>query len=218
MSVIELQASEVGGESPGAVPGDAGFAALSRLRDAAAQVLAQPWAGRPGPVLGEALVELVTAERMVAAAKALVLGAFDATGQHRVEGHPSAATWVGATTKANPRQVKHQAQQARALREMPLTEAAFASGRIGAEHVAVLVRARTRDVVDEFAAAEADDRLREALDRLSEPQRRTLLLRYFGNLEFSEIGRVMQTPVNTVLSHGRRGLLMLRKLLEEKPA
>ena len=156
MSVIELQASEVGGESPGAVPGDAGFAALSRLRDAAAQVLAQPWAGRPGPVLGEALVELVTAERMVAAAKALVLGAFDATGQHRVEGHPSAATWVGATTKANPRQVKHQAQQARALREMPLTEAAFASGRIGAEHVAVLVRARTRDVVDEFAADEAD--------------------------------------------------------------
>ncbi len=72
--------------------------------------------------------------------------------------------------------------------------------------------------VEVFAAAEADDRLREALDRLSEPQRRTLLLRYFGNLEFSEIGRVMQTPVNTVLSHGRRGLLMLRKLLEEKPA
>lgn len=39
---------------------------------------------------------------------------------------------------------------------MPLTAAAFAAGRIGAEHVTVLVRARTRDVVDEFAAAEAD--------------------------------------------------------------
>lgn len=111
MSVIELQRSEVGGEPPVAAPGDAGFAALATLRDAAAaQVLAQSWAGRPGPVLGEALVELVTAERMVAAAKALVLGAFDATGQHRVEGHPSAATWLGAKTKANPRQVKHQAQ------------------------------------------------------------------------------------------------------------
>lgn len=156
MSVIELQASEVGGEPPGAARGDAGFAALAALQDTATQVLAQPWAGRPGPVLGDALEQVVAAERMVAAAKALVLGAFDATGQHRVEGHPSAATWVGAKTKADTRQVKHQAQQARALREMPLTEAAFAAGRIGAEHVSVLVRARTRDVVDEFAAAEAD--------------------------------------------------------------
>ena len=152
MSVIELQADEVGSEPPG----DAGFTALAVLREAAAQVLAHPWAGRPGPVLGDALEQIVVAERMVAAAKTLVLGAFDATGQHRVEGHPPAATWVGAKTKANARQVKHQAQQARALREMPLTEAAFAAGRIGAEHVAVLVRARTRDVVDEFTADEAD--------------------------------------------------------------
>lgn len=156
MSVIELQANEVDDEPPGGAPGDAGFSALAVLRDAAAQVLAHPWAGRPGPVLGDALEQVVAAERMVAAAKTLVLGAFDATGQHRVEGHPSAATWVGAKTKANTRHVKHQAQQARALREMPLTEAAFAAGRIGAEHVAVLVRARTRDVIDEFAGAEAD--------------------------------------------------------------
>ncbi|MBL8775055.1 MAG: DUF222 domain-containing protein [Acidimicrobiales bacterium] len=152
MSVIELQANEAGSEPPH----DPGFAALALLREAATDVLDQPWAGRPGPVLGEALMAMVAAERMVAAAKARVLGAFDASGQHRIEGHPTAATWLGAKAKVNPRQVKHQAAQARSLREMPLTEAAFAAGRIGAEHVAVLVRARTRDVVDEFAAAEAD--------------------------------------------------------------
>ena len=156
MSVIELQTGEVGGEPPDAALGDAGFAALAALRDAAAQVLAQGWAGRPGTVLGEALEELVAAERMVAASKTLVLGAFDATGQHRVEGHPSAATWLGARARTNPRRVKHQAQLGRALREMPLTEAAFADGRIGPEHVSLLVRARTRDVIDEFAADEAD--------------------------------------------------------------
>ena len=152
MSVIERDVSEVGGDEP---VGDAGFAAIGRLRQAAADVLAVAWAGRPGPVLGEAIEALAVAERMVAAAKHEVLGAFDATGQHRVEGHPSAATWLAAKTKANPRRVKHQTTVARALREMPLTEAAFAAGRIGAEHVAVLVRARTRDVVAEFAAAEA---------------------------------------------------------------
>lgn len=152
MSVIELQANEAGSEPLR----DPGFAALARLREAATDVLDHAWAGRPGPVLGEALLEVVAAERMVAAAKARVLGAFDASGQHRIEGHPSAATWLGAKAKANPRQVKHQAAQARALREMPRTEAAFAAGRIAAEHVAVLVRARTPDVVDEFAAAEAD--------------------------------------------------------------
>lgn len=72
--------------------------------------------------------------------------------------------------------------------------------------------------VQAFAAAEDDRRLDEALNRLSDVQRRTLLLRYYGNLEFSEIGALLGAPVNTVLSHGRRGLLLLRKLLEEKPA
>ncbi|MCB1016148.1 MAG: DUF222 domain-containing protein [Acidimicrobiales bacterium] len=152
MSVLEH--TEQGAGAPVGAPGDAGFAALAALHDAAARVLACPWAGRPGPVLGEALEQLVAAERAVAAARTLVLGAFDATGQHRLEGHPSAATWLGARTKSDPRRVKQQVRQGRALRDMPLAAAAFAAGRIGAEHVAVLVRARTRDVVDEYVAAE----------------------------------------------------------------
>jgi RNA polymerase sigma-70 factor, ECF subfamily len=59
--------------------------------------------------------------------------------------------------------------------------------------------------------------LAEALDALSEAQRRTLLLRYYGELEFSEIALIIDCPINTVLSHARRGLLALRRLLVEKP-
>jgi RNA polymerase sigma-70 factor (ECF subfamily) len=58
--------------------------------------------------------------------------------------------------------------------------------------------------------------LHEALDALSEPQRRTLLLRYYGDLEFHQIAQIMECPTNTVLSHARRGLLALRRLLVEE--
>jgi RNA polymerase sigma-70 factor (ECF subfamily) len=58
--------------------------------------------------------------------------------------------------------------------------------------------------------------LTEALRSLTEPQRRVLLLRYYGQMEFSEIARVMNCPLNTALSHCRRGLLALKKLLAEQ--
>lgn len=59
--------------------------------------------------------------------------------------------------------------------------------------------------------------LAAALESLSEPQRRTLLLRYYGGLEFHEIAHWMDCPLNTALSHARRGLLALRRLLVERP-
>ena len=61
---------------------------------------------------------------------------------------------------------------------------------------------------------EQDLALRSALDRLTEPQRRTLLLRYFGNLEFQEIASMLGCPLNTALSHAHRGLTALRRWLE----
>lgn len=70
--------------------------------------------------------------------------------------------------------------------------------------------------LERVTAAEARKLLMEALERLSEPQRRTLLLRYFGDLEFHEIGQQLNAPLGTVLSHCRRGLLVLKKLLVEK--
>jgi RNA polymerase sigma-70 factor (ECF subfamily) len=70
--------------------------------------------------------------------------------------------------------------------------------------------------VEMLDRSESKNLLNDALDRLSEPQRRTLLLRYFGQMEFHEIGRMLDMPLSTALSHARRGLLALRRLLSEK--
>ena len=57
-----------------------------------------------------------------------------------------------------------------------------------------------------------------AMGALSEAQRRTLLLRYYGDLSFEEIAAMIEAPVNTVLSHCHRGLRAMRRLLAERPS
>ncbi len=63
---------------------------------------------------------------------------------------------------------------------------------------------------------EENGQLAKALDRLSPPQRRVLLLRYFGQFTFAEIAEMIGCPLGTTLSHCRRGLEVLRGLLAEK--
>lgn len=67
----------------------------------------------------------------------------------------------------------------------------------------------------DLCRAEARAALFAALDLLSPAQRRVLLLRYFGSLSFSEIAATLDVPLGTVLSHCRRGLLTLRKVMSE---
>jgi RNA polymerase sigma-70 factor, ECF subfamily len=57
--------------------------------------------------------------------------------------------------------------------------------------------------------------LHAALDRLAPMQQRVLLLRYYGQMDFQQIADTVQTPLNTALSHCRRGLETLRRLLVE---
>lgn len=66
-----------------------------------------------------------------------------------------------------------------------------------------------------LARAEMSRQLAATLDSLSEPQRRVLLLRYYGELSFAEIATMLECPVSTALSHCHRGLQTLRKLLVE---
>lgn len=63
--------------------------------------------------------------------------------------------------------------------------------------------------------AERSEELTAALDQLSPIQRRVLLLRYYGQLSFAEVATMVDCPLNTALSHCRRGLEALRKLLVE---
>jgi RNA polymerase sigma factor (sigma-70 family) len=72
---------------------------------------------------------------------------------------------------------------------------------------------RVVEASEALARAEAASRLTEALDRLSPAQRRVLLLRYYGQMSFAEIAEIVDCPLSTALSHCRRGLLALRKLM-----
>lgn len=64
-------------------------------------------------------------------------------------------------------------------------------------------------------AAEAADRLQQALSRLSEAEREVVMLRHFSDLSFKEIAEMMNTPLGTALARAHRGLGRLRQLMGE---
>jgi RNA polymerase sigma-70 factor, ECF subfamily len=70
--------------------------------------------------------------------------------------------------------------------------------------------------LDELTRHETNEELTAALDQLTPGQKRVLLLRYFGDLTFEEIADTLDCPLGTALSHCRRGLMTLRKLLTAK--
>lgn len=72
-----------------------------------------------------------------------------------------------------------------------------------------------RDPATQLQNDEIESKLRDALASLSDVQRRTLLLRYYGKLSFAEIAEIMECPVNTALSHCRRGLQTLKLMMVE---
>ncbi len=67
--------------------------------------------------------------------------------------------------------------------------------------------------LDGLASAETSEELTAALAQLSPHQRRVLLLRYFSDMTFEQIAETMNCPLGTALSHCRRGLIAMRKLL-----
>ena len=74
------------------------------------------------------------------------------------------------------------------------------------------------DPAKEAVDSEAAQRLGAALGQLTPIQQRVLLLRYYGQLTFEQIAETLGCPLNTALSHCRRGLEMLRKqFAEAKP-
>ena len=74
---------------------------------------------------------------------------------------------------------------------------------------------RTAGPLQSLQQAEAARQLAAALDSLSPAQRRVLLLRYYGQLSFAEIAEIVNCPINTALSHCRRGLSTMRRILVE---
>lgn len=75
-----------------------------------------------------------------------------------------------------------------------------------------------RSPLHELAGRDASRELAAGLDRLTPSQKRVLLMRYYSDLDFAEIARQMEVPLNTALSHARRGLMALKKALTESVA
>ncbi|AGY58755.1 RNA polymerase sigma factor [Gloeobacter kilaueensis JS1] len=66
---------------------------------------------------------------------------------------------------------------------------------------------------ERLAADERSERVQTALKTLPEAQRQALELAYYEGLSQSEIAQRLDTPIGTVKSRSRQGLLKLRNLL-----
>ena len=68
--------------------------------------------------------------------------------------------------------------------------------------------------IENISFDETAKQVREALDDLSDNQRQVLELSYYQGLTQSEIAQKLNLPLGTVKTHSRRGLLKLRKNLQ----
>jgi RNA polymerase sigma-70 factor (ECF subfamily) len=91
--------------------------------------------------------------------------------------------------------------------EVNLDEAAWQELDPAAGEPTPLAQLMNNDLSDELSAA---------LDQLTAAQRRVLLLRFFSDLTFEEIAAMLECPLGTALSHCRRGLAALRRILTVK--
>lgn len=67
-----------------------------------------------------------------------------------------------------------------------------------------------------LAQAERAQDIQTALAQLSESQQKILRLAYYEGLSQATIAERLDTPLGTVKSHSRRGLLRLRQILQER--
>jgi RNA polymerase sigma-70 factor (ECF subfamily) len=72
------------------------------------------------------------------------------------------------------------------------------------------------DASDAALQSEQGEIVRHALAELPEEQQRALLLAYFEGLTQSEIATRLDTPLGTIKTRMRSGLIKLRELLREK--
>ena len=63
-------------------------------------------------------------------------------------------------------------------------------------------------------AHEARDRLQAAIDKLPEPQKQVVCMRYYGNMKFVDIAQAVGCPLNTALGRMHKALARLKMLLE----
>jgi len=71
------------------------------------------------------------------------------------------------------------------------------------------------DAAHRMEGAEAEAKLRAAMELLPANQKEVLLLRYYGNLKFVEIAEMLGCPLNTALGRMHKAMIHLRQTLAE---
>ena len=73
---------------------------------------------------------------------------------------------------------------------------------------------------DELPAAEfrlegreQEEKLKRAMNQLPENQKQVLLLRYYGNMKFVDIAKMLGCPLNTALGRVHKAMIKLRQLM-----
>src|SRR5438445_8114171 len=95
-----------------------------------------------GETLGEALIQIREAGiDPLEAVFATGVRRFDKSGEYKADGALSVTAWLRWKCKLSGGAAMERVEIARQLEKLPQTEAAFASGEVGYEHVAVLARA-----------------------------------------------------------------------------
>jgi hypothetical protein len=100
------------------------------------------WGDEPGDAKTDALATMTRVRSKVDALDGRVLTAFEATQEHKAQGHASAIGWLEHNCRTHGDDAAGRRRLARRLRHQPLAEEALAAGEITARHVDVLERAR----------------------------------------------------------------------------
>ena len=112
------------------------------------------WADQSGPALAEAVQTLTRLRHQFDALDAMVTSAFDASKEHTVEGHATAAAYLVQRCGERPATAKRRTRVARALRTMPQAAEALAAGEISLDRVDLLARTRVPSLSDDFVRHE----------------------------------------------------------------
>jgi RNA polymerase sigma-70 factor (ECF subfamily) len=72
---------------------------------------------------------------------------------------------------------------------------------------------KAAEPLEEVIAKDRNQALRQALQKISFPQRAAIILYYFQGLSYQEIGRIMQRPLGTIRADLHRGKKRLKELL-----
>src|SRR5262245_16920527 len=104
--------------------------------------------------LARRLIALHRVEALVAAAKTKTTGLFDARAVWSRDAARNGPGWVAAHTGASYGTAKGDQDLARALRAMPVTEAAFGRGDLSRDQARLLAKARVPELADAFDACE----------------------------------------------------------------